>query len=217
MDLKILKKRRKEIGYTLKEVAAKIGVTEATVQRWESGNIKTLRDGRLMKLAEILEISPQSLMGWDDLDPAKYPQPVITENYVTFPVIGEVAAGYDYPALEDWEGEVIDIPLSHLKGHSREEFFVLRVKGDSMYPDYQDGDRVLVLRQSTLNYSGQVGVVLYDDELATLKRVEYKQDEDWMRFIAINPAVPPKTIRGEALEHCKVLGIPKLLIRNIND
>lgn len=217
MDLKIIKKRRKEMGYTLKEVAAKIGVTEATVQRWESGNIKTLRDGRILKLAEILEIPPQVIMGWDDLDPAKFPPPRITENYTTFPVIGEVAAGYDYPALEDWEGEVIDIPTSHLKGHSKEEFFVLRVKGDSMYPDYQDGDRVLVLRQPTLNYSGQVGVVLYDDELATLKRVEYKKDEDWMRFIAINPAIPPKTIKGEALEHCKVLGIPKLLIRDIND
>ena len=40
-------------------------------------------------------------------------------------------------------------------------FFVLCIKGDSMYPQYQDGDKVLILRQSTVNYSGDVGAVIY--------------------------------------------------------
>ena len=43
----VLKAKRKELGLTLAQIAEKIGVTEATVQRWESGNIKSLRHERI--------------------------------------------------------------------------------------------------------------------------------------------------------------------------
>jgi len=63
---KVLKSRRSELGYTLLEIADKMGVSEATVQRWESGNIKSLRQGRISQLAEILKVSPAVLMGWEE-------------------------------------------------------------------------------------------------------------------------------------------------------
>ena len=45
------------------EIANKIGVTEATVQRWESGEIKTLRPGaHLPNWQKDLEVSPAQLM-----------------------------------------------------------------------------------------------------------------------------------------------------------
>ncbi len=62
----VLKKRRSELGYTLLEIADKMGVSEATVQRWESGNIKSLRQGRIAQLAEVLSVSPAYLMGWEE-------------------------------------------------------------------------------------------------------------------------------------------------------
>lgn len=61
-----LELRRKQLNMTLLEVANKVGVTESTVQRWESGSIKTLRHDRIVKLAEVLDVSPSYLMGWDD-------------------------------------------------------------------------------------------------------------------------------------------------------
>ena len=85
-----------------------------------------------------------------------------------------------------------------------------------MYPLYQDGDKVLILRQSTLNRSGDVGAIVYDSEYATLKKVEYVQGEDWLRLIPINPNYLPKEITGSDLEQCRVLGIPTLLVREIN-
>jgi transcriptional regulator with XRE-family HTH domain len=63
----VLKIRRKELGLTLAQIAEQIGVTEATVQRWESGNIKSLRHERITKLAEILGVSPAVLMGWEEV------------------------------------------------------------------------------------------------------------------------------------------------------
>lgn len=67
----VLKIRRKELGFTLKDIADRMNVTEATVQRWESGNIKNLRHGRITKLAEILDTTPAYLMGWELPDKAE--------------------------------------------------------------------------------------------------------------------------------------------------
>lgn len=68
----ILKKRRKELGLTLAQIAEQMGVAEATVQRWESGNIKSIRYEKIDKLSEILKVSPASFMGWPDAEKSVY-------------------------------------------------------------------------------------------------------------------------------------------------
>ena len=140
--------------------------------------------------------------------------PTVTDDTVLFPVIGDVKAGYERYSFEDWE-EQVEIPASWLHGRPQQDFFVLRVLGDSMTPNFLDGDLVLVLRQTTMDYSGQVGVVLYDDDKTTIKRVEYVMGEDWMRLCPINKEYDTVEIKDEKLEHCRVLGIPKKLIRDI--
>lgn len=229
----ILRHLRTSNKLTQTQLASSLGLAFSTISMYERGEREPDFE-TLEAIADYFNVSLNYLLNKNDNNsftdllnnphtrtvlrfssepPFAFPTP--EKDTVTFPVIGEVAAGYDCIALEDWDGETVEIPSSYLKGRNRSEFFVLKVKGDSMYPEYQDGDKVLVLKQSTLNYSGQVGVVLYDGELATLKKVEYKQGEDWMRFVAINPSYPPKTIENEDLELCRVLGIPKYLIREI--
>ena len=74
-------------------------------------------------------------MGFDvPMNKSKLVEPEIATDIVTFPVVGSIAAGYDEIAVEDWSGETIDIPASYLRGHKKEEFFVLSVHGDSMCP-----------------------------------------------------------------------------------
>lgn len=57
-------------GMTLAQVAAKTGVSEATVQRYESGEIKNPPQDRISALAKALGVTEAMLMGWeaDDLD-----------------------------------------------------------------------------------------------------------------------------------------------------
>lgn len=214
----VLKQRRKEMGMTLAQIADIMGVAEATVQRWESGNIKTIRHDKIAKLAELLKVSPAVLMGWDaePSDAIPFPEPTIAKDVVTFYPIGTVAAGYDEVACEEYSNEPVEIPAHYLGGRPKTDFFVLTVHGSSMYPLYLDGDKVLVLKQDTLNRSGEIGVVLYEGENATLKKVEYVDGEDWMRMVPINPEYQPKEIRGADLEQCRVLGIPRLLIRELH-
>ena len=205
-----LKSLRKKYGYTQEQLADKLGVAKSTISMYENGN----REPDFEMLEAIADVFNVSL--GDLVDGARrLNTPTVSDDYVTFPVIGEIAAGYDNIALEDWSGDTADVPRRYLRGRSQSDFIVLRVKGDSMYPIYHDGDIVLVLKQPTLNNSGEIGAVIYDDECVTLKKIEYVYGEDWMRLIPLNPEYKPKTITGEALEHCRVIGIPKLLIREI--
>lgn len=57
----LISERRRELGLTLEEVGNRIGVTRATVQRWESGNIKALKWTNAIQLAKALEIDPDEL------------------------------------------------------------------------------------------------------------------------------------------------------------
>ena len=82
---------------------------------------------------------------------------------------------------------------------------------------YQEGDKVLILKQSTLDYSGQVGAILYNDDNATLKKVEYKDGEEWLKLVPINPNFETQKITGEDLEHCRIMGVPRMLIRDIEE
>ena len=59
----VLRQRRKELGLTLKQVADAVGVSEATVQRWEAGTM-SIRYNRVVKLAEVLRVNPQEFFGW---------------------------------------------------------------------------------------------------------------------------------------------------------
>lgn len=216
-----IKLLRIQSNLTQEELANYANTTKQTIHKYETGIITNIPANKIKAISEKLGTTPAYLMGWETETNAdnhiNLPPPSITEDYTTFPVIGEVAAGYDHIAMEDWEGDTINIPNEYLKGRSKNEFFVLEVKGDSMYPTYQEGDRVLILKQSTLNYSGQVGVILYDDEYASLKKVEFKMGEDWLRMVPINPTHPIKKVEGEALEHCRILGIPKILIREVEE
>ncbi len=67
MEIKdILRNRRLDMGYTLKDVADKVGVSEGTVSRWESGEIANMRRDKIAMLADVLQLSPLTIMGLED-------------------------------------------------------------------------------------------------------------------------------------------------------
>jgi repressor LexA len=94
------------------------------------------------------------------------------------PIVGRVAAGEPILAEENIEGYV---NVERLFNQS-EGIFLLRVSGDSMIDEgIMDGDYVAVEPTSEIE-SGQLGVVLLDDE-ATVKRVHIQKNR-----IALKPA-----------------------------
>lgn len=200
------------------DLSQKTGIPKSSISQYLSGHVKPNSE-RIYLISKVLDVNEAWLMGFDVPKERKHviklQPPTTADSFITFPVIGEIAAGYDNIAVEDWSGDTVTLFAEYLKGRPSSDYFVLEVKGDSMFPEYRDGDKVLILKQSTLDYSGQVGAVIYNDTYATLKKVEYKNGEDWMNLVPVNPSVQTQRIEGEALEHCRVIGVPRLLIREI--
>ena len=200
--------QQKSISYN--SLADKLGIAKSAISRW-ANNKGTPNYQSLIAIADFFGVTTDYLLG------RELKEPGITEDYITFPVLYDVAAGFDKMAqsIDDWEGETLDVPRSYIHGKPG-DYAVIRVKGDSMFPDYHDGDKVLLKQQPTLDYSGQVGVLIYED-CATLKRVDFAKGEDWLIMRPINPNYPPQKIVGVDLEQCRVVGVPKLLVRAIKD
>ena len=104
---------------------------------------------------------------------------------------------------------MVKVPDTYLKGRKPEDFCAMHVRGDSMYPDFRDGDIVgmaflqpaggdivLVLKQNTMNHSGEIGVISYGDDEMTIKRINYVQSEDWLELVPLKPVLPAQTDRG---------------------
>ena len=73
---KLIHDRRIELGMTMKELGEKCDVSEATISRYESGNIKNMRRDVVAALAKALQINPKVLMDWhDDDEPGYYVDP----------------------------------------------------------------------------------------------------------------------------------------------
>ena len=193
-------------------------VNEGAISQYRAGKYKASQRS-LDKLARALNVSIPWLMGadvpmTDEPTAPSLPSPTITEDTVTFPVITSVATHYDGISIdESAAGEKIEVPRAYLKGRKAEDFCAMRVRGDSMYPAFQNGDIVLVLRQSTMNHSGEIGVISYGDDEMTIKRINYVDGEDWLELVPLNPAYPPRRIEGVDLESCHVIGIPRVLVR----
>ena len=61
-----IKELRLKQNMTLLELANKLGVSEGTVQRYESGNIRNLKYDTIVSLANIFGCTPAYLMGWEE-------------------------------------------------------------------------------------------------------------------------------------------------------
>lgn len=206
-----LKSARKAKGLTQQQVADYVGISQNNYSYWERGVVK-IDNLSLQKLSKLFDCTIDYLLGRTDNPKTHDNFPAV--QLIKMNVIGSVRAGYDGCADEEYTGEEEYIPMSEFRGLPAEDFFVLRIKGDSMYPMLIDGDKVLVQRMSSVD-SGSIAVVLYNGDEATVKRVQYVQGGDYLTLIPINTAYPPKTIRGADLEECRVLGKVVKLFREV--
>lgn len=63
-----IKAIRKQKGITLADLGARLGISESNMQRYESGKIASVSIDFINRLAPILEVKPEWLIGWDKDD-----------------------------------------------------------------------------------------------------------------------------------------------------
>lgn len=208
-----IKYRRKQLGLSAEQIAAELGVSPATVYRYESNEIMNMRIDKLEPIAKALCTTPAYLMGWDDTADIHASDNDACLCYVQY--AGPVAAHFNATPTEEHEFRCMP---SEWLGHRRpEDFFVASVDGNSMYPHFHDGDEILCLRCSDMGHSGRVGIIVFGNDEATLKRIDYQPGEDWIDLVPVNPEYTTKRLSGADLEQCRVVGRVIKVIRTVDE
>ena len=71
-----IKQARLKLGYSAEQVAAHLGVSPATIYRYENGDIAKLPSKHIKPLAEFLCVSPSYLMDWTEEQTPEMPHAV---------------------------------------------------------------------------------------------------------------------------------------------
>ena len=193
-----LKKIRKAKKMTQKELAQKSGVKQSVISDLETGNAKST--GSILELAIALGVTAEELKkGVFDEVSLTNVVPVVPRMA---PVLSWVQAGtmtnvesVDMSQVEEW----LPIPDGDC-----EKCFYLKVQGLSNYPEFHEGDYILV--DPTLPFcdmnSGDIVVVRKFDD-ATFKRLVI--EPDGTKYLqAINPEFKPNIIPID--ENCEFVG-----------
>ncbi len=164
------------------DLSRKANINKSLISSYLSGVCKAKQD-KLDIIARILNVSEAWLMGYDvdmdrdwlpdndedlsniKIDNARYIE--TTTKTIKIPVLGKVPAGIPIEAIEDILGYE-EIPASMLNGG--ENYFALKIDGDSMFPDYKTGDIIIIKQQPDCN-SGDDCIVMVNGDDATFKRV----------------------------------------------
>ena len=130
------------------------------------------------------------------------------ERLVKIPLMGRIAAGQPLLAFE---GERESIAVSQSKISPSNNYFALKVVGQSMIDEnINDGDIVVVKQQTTAN-NGEKVVALIDNSEATLKK--FYRETGQIRLEPANKSIEPIIIRkGE--HEIAIQGIVIDIIRN---
>lgn len=201
---KKLKKLRTDQGYSMEDMKNRLNkkydlkISKSMISRWENGVSEPVNT-YLAAYAKEFNLDLNELLGID-----LHQEP---DGYITIKVYGEVPAGIPIEAIENIE----DSEDLSLKDYSPSKQYIgLKVSGDSMYPDYLEGDNVIVEVTSEF-YSGQDCVVYVNGYNATLKKV-IKNDDNTITLKPINPVYPPRTY-GENDDPIKILGVVREIRR----
>lgn len=193
-----LKSQRAHKNMTLEEVARKVGVTRATIQKYENGIIANIPSDKIEALAEALDTTPAYIMGWDE-NQAAVPGILPLPANKAYPLVGDIACGTPILAEENIT-EYIQFP-----GDLNADF-CLRCKGDSMVDArIFDGDIVFIRKQVEVS-NGEIAAVQIGEDTATLKRVYRSEDGNTLTLMAANPAYAPMVYSGEQLASVRILG-----------
>lgn len=189
-----IKNRRTELGYSVDELAQKLGKNRATVYRYEKGDIVDMPTQVLELIAKALDTTPAELMGWnEDVERFKKTAAIVNQHHasneygksVAIPVVRRVAAGTPLTAFDDVLGyEAIPESLA-----TRGTYFALRISGDSMSPGICDGD-IVICREQPEAEEGQIVVALVNGNDGVCKRLR-RYDNNTIALMSDNPAYQP--------------------------
>jgi DNA-binding XRE family transcriptional regulator len=172
-----IKQARKTLGLTQQEFAQRLEVTQPTVHRWEKGFYEPDEEV-LRRLADMTQLSPAYLRYGENGALGDWPSSV--------PLVGYISAGAEIQMMDDRSSVA-----SMVEGPPRDRLTIaaLQVRGDALYPVYQDGDMVFYSAHTGLDdneFLGRECVVKIADGATVLRRVVRGAQRGKYTLIAFN-------------------------------
>lgn len=198
----LVKEKMKEQGHSLESIAyaltnAGAPITKMGVASWfRAKNCGEPREKTKILLAKILNISLAELSGYTIND---------TTNSAPFYNVDvfEMVAGFGTEGYLDPNFAVsaqIALPSEFLGNISPKFVRIIRCLGDSMEPDFCDGDYMMIEMLANRHYIKRAGIYLVRlDNIIYIKRVEFLPNND-IKLISINPNYPAFTASSTGYE-----------------
>ena len=187
--------RRRELGLSYQDLANRTGLSKSTLQRYETGSIGSIPLDKLDILAQGLETTALYILDKEDSNAE-----IVRSGIYEIPVFDSVSAGFG--AYAD-SSIVRRIPTFIEHEADSGDFLWINVRGDSMSPKIDDGDRILVRRLDSVE-SGSVAVVMIGDE-AFVKKIKYGRG--WVELHSFNPYYPVRRFEGREANEVHVVGL----------
>lgn len=183
--------RINDLGINAKTLSENTGISTGNISDWKSGrSMPTAK--KLISLADYLNCSIDYLLGRTN-------KPEINTEAVekTFRTTEELNKStvktiiipfYRTPASAgtgSWLSDETPVEYTNVPNNEKTSAadFMLEVRGDSMQPNFFDGDRVLVKNSESI-YEGEIGVFILNGE-SFIKKMGRKE------LISLNPAYEP--------------------------
>lgn len=207
-----IKEARAQKKLTQSELADILKVPYQSIGQWER-SARNPKLGTLQKIADALDVDINWLIHGKTLkqrDQAM--KDYVTQRFksiethpdgiIRVPVYGVIPAGIPMSAIEVLD--YVEMPIDrHTIG---KEFFALKIKGYSMFPNYLDGDVVIFQKQDSCDFEKDCAVMVNGDD-ATFKRVERKTNGVMLK--PLNPAYETMFFTNEEIESkpVRILGV----------
>lgn len=200
----VIKKYRKENDLSLRAFASKCGLSYTYISMLERNidyrtgkpiaptldSVKYIANAMNIPIDDLLKMldSQQEFILNKDSS---------VNNINKIPILGTVKAGYDWLAEEN----VVDYITIKEHMPNINEFYALRITGDSMLPLLSEGDLVIVHDQDDVE-SGQTAVILINGEEATVKKLI--KTKEGIELHAMNPYYPVRKFTFEDMKNIPV-------------
>lgn len=218
-----IRETRLKKGLTQRELGERSGIAEPTIRKYELGKLNP-KISTLKKIADALDVDVFSIADFDtasamiendvNLKATKNPTIEESKNVIIpmddvsmVPIVGKISAGIPILAQENIVGYQ---PIPMLSNAN--EYFCLRVDGDSMVgAGIPDGSVVLIRRQNCAD-NGNIVACMLNSSDATLKT--YKQIGNTVLLISENPKYDPFIVPVSDFENgtARIIGVATQVI-----
>lgn len=183
-------------GLRAVDIVERTGIPKGSISQYMLGKVEP-KQNRLIPIANALGVNMYWLQGYDvPMEKNYFHYSEVIPNQINF---------YERVAAGDSSNNVMDtyMELIRILPRNPEEYFAVRVSGDSMLPTISDGDTVLVRRQNDVE-NGEIAVV---SQSQWVYQSISECTRDYQIFIGISVLPEDKLLLMLKLQRCNICRI----------